>query len=103
MPDSSQDTSECVAAIIRILRSEFRVNAVFDRSTGRPNVTFAASGEQYRVYLADHFEEQYAAAPQTGELILGALPERLRASSTRTRSVIVSRSGISELPSSHVF
>jgi hypothetical protein len=103
MPNSSGDTSECVAAIMRILRSEFRANAVLGRSDDRPKITFMLSGKQYRVYLADHFEEQYAAAPQTGELILVALPERLRESSTRTRSAMVSRSGISELPSSQVF
>jgi hypothetical protein len=66
MPDVSGDTSECVAAIITILRSEFQVNAIYDRSAGRPNVTFTVSGEQYRVYIADRFEEQYTAAPQTG-------------------------------------
>ena len=66
MSDVSRDMSECVAAIIRILRSEFQVNPVFGGSVGRANITFSVSGEQYRVYLADHFEEQYAAAPQTG-------------------------------------
>lgn len=61
------------------------------------------SGKQYRVYLADDFEEQYAAAPQTGELILGALPAKLRASATATRSVLASRSGVTVLPSSYDF
>jgi hypothetical protein len=63
MPDVSGDTSECVAAIITILRSELQVNAVYDRLARRPNVTFTVSGEQYRVYIADRFEEQYSAAP----------------------------------------
>ena len=103
MSDVSRDMSECVAAIIRILRSGFEVNPVFGGSVGRANVTFSVSGEQYRVYLADHFEEQYAAAPQTGDLILSALPDKLRASSTGTRSVLVSRSGITALPSSYAF
>jgi endoglucanase Acf2 len=103
MADVSGDTSECVAAIITILRSEFQVNAVYDRSAGRPNVTFTVSGEQYRVYIADRFEEQYTAAPQAGDLILSALPDKLRASSTGTRSVLVSRSGITLLPSSYTF
>jgi hypothetical protein len=103
MPDVSGGSSECVAAIIRILQSEFEVNAVLDRSAGRPNVSFTVSGEQYRVYVADHFEEQYAAAPQTGDLILNALPNKLRISATGTRSVLVSRSGITVLPSSYVF
>jgi hypothetical protein len=103
MCEVSGETSECVGAIIRILRSEFEVNAGLDRSTRRPNVTFTFSGEQYRIYLADNFEEQYHGAPQTGDLILSALPERLRVSSTGSRSVLVSRSGIIVLPTTHTF
>jgi hypothetical protein len=95
------DGSECVEAITAILRSEFGVDDfVFDRSSGRPHVKFTVLGKQYRVYLADRFEEQYAAAPQTGNLILSGLPQKLRASSTGIRAVLVSRSGIVELPSS---
>jgi uncharacterized RmlC-like cupin family protein len=92
------DTSQCVAAIIAIVWSEFQANAVVDRSSSRPNVTFSVSGQQFRIYIGDHFEDQYAAAPQTGDLILAGLPEKLRASSTGTRAVLVSRSGITILP-----
>jgi hypothetical protein len=98
MPDMSGDASECVAAIIAILRSEFEVNhSVVDRSSSRPHVTFSVLGKRFHIYLADGFEEQYAAAPQTGDLILSGLPQKLRASS---RAVLVSRSGITEFPSS---
>jgi hypothetical protein len=103
MPDEPPDTSECVATISAILRSEFRVtDSVVDRSSGRPHVSFTVQGKQYRVYLGDRFEEQYAAAPQTGDLILTGLPQKLRASATGTRAVLVSRSGIIELPSSYL-
>jgi hypothetical protein len=99
----SGDTSECVTAIIAILRSEFGVkNFVVDRSSDRPYVKFTILEKQYRVYLGDRFEEEYAAAPQTGDLILSGLAPKLRASSTGTRAILVSRSGITELPSSYL-
>jgi hypothetical protein len=102
MPDMSGDASECVAAIIAILRSEFEVNhSVVDRSSARPHVSFTVLGKSYHIYLEDGFEEQYAAAPQTGELILSGLPQKLRASSAGTRAILVSRSGITQLPSSY--
>jgi hypothetical protein len=64
MPDMPPDTSECVAAILSMLRKEFRVNdCVVDRSSGRPHLSFTVHAKEYRVYLGDRFEEQYAAAP----------------------------------------
>jgi hypothetical protein len=102
MPNMSEDTSGCVAAIIAILRSEFQVNhPVVDRSSGQPHVSFTVVGKRYHIYLEDGFEKQYAAAPQTGELILSGLPQKLRASSAGTRAILVSRSGITQLPSSY--
>jgi hypothetical protein len=102
MPNMSEDTSGCVAAIIAILRSEFQVNhPVVDRSSGQPHVSFTVVGKRYHIYLEDGFEKQYAAAPQTGDLILSGLPRKLRAS-TETRAVLISRSGITELPSSNL-
>ena len=104
MPKMSEDTSECLAAIIAILRSEFGVNhSVVDRSSGRPHVSFTLLGKSYHIYLEDRFEERYAAAPQAGELILSGLPQKLRASSAGTRAILVSRSGITQEPSSYAF
>jgi hypothetical protein len=74
---------------------------VVDRSSGQPHVSFTVVGKRYHIYLEDGFEKQYAAAPQTGDLILSGLPGKLRAS-TETRAVLISRSGITELPSSNL-
>ena len=72
-------------------------NVFVDRSSGRPHVSFDVLGKQYRIYLENGFDEQYAAAPQTGDLILSGLPQKLR-ESTGTRAILISRSGITVLP-----
>jgi hypothetical protein len=103
MPHTPEETSACVAAIITNIRSEFGGKAALERSASQANVTFTVSGKRFRVYLEKDFEEQYARTPQTGALLLSGLPEKLRASSSGTRTVLVSRSGITVLPSSYVF
>jgi hypothetical protein len=94
------DTSGCVAAIIAVLKSEFAVltDLTVDRSSSPAHVSFRILEERYRVYLGDGFEEQYAATPQMGDLILSGLPNEARASSSGSRAVLVSRSGTSVLP-----
>jgi hypothetical protein len=94
------DSSECIAAIIAVLKSEFAVlnDLTVDRSSRPAQVSFSILEKRYRVYVGDQFEEQYAATPQMGELILSGLPDKVRGSSPASRAVLVSRSGIILLP-----
>jgi hypothetical protein len=94
------DTSDCIAAILAVLKSEFGVlnDLTVDKSSRPPQVSFAILEKRYRVYLEDEFEKQYAATPQMGDLILSGLPDKVRGSSPGSCAVLVSRTGITVLP-----
>jgi hypothetical protein len=87
-------TSESTEAIKKILRAEFDAEPIFDKSRGRPNLTFRLDGRRYRVYVDDDFEEDYPVLKGQCERILDGLVFALSASARD--AVIVTSIGVKE-------